>query len=316
MRRRAPTVRERFAGVLAALACSAMLWGSGSAGATTASSSASSSSPRLHPDAPIAAREVARVREYWTPARMRSAQPLDARGSDLASASFLPVSEPTTTPNAVNGRLFVKQGPSEGYCSATVIDSPTRRLVLTAGHCINSGPILFSSLSFWSRYAQFVPAYSHGTAPFGTFVARRNAVFAPRAWVKGANQNFDVGAMLVSPNARGIDVADAVGGGVTIALDLTRRQQFETFGYPGKSRVMQGCRSPYVGDDSRMYSLAGPPTIAISCHWAPGASGGGWLIDGGTAINGLTSYGKPNDNVHTFGPYFSRRNVGRLVAGM
>ncbi|MEX2448463.1 MAG: hypothetical protein WD404_06940 [Solirubrobacterales bacterium] len=79
---------------------------------------------------------------------------------------------------------------------------------------------------------------------------------------------------------------------------------------------MQGCESPYVGDDSRTYRIPGPPTIAIRCRWAPGASGGGWLVDEGAAIDGLTSYGKPKDRVHTFGPYFSRRNVGRLVRGM
>jgi hypothetical protein len=79
---------------------------------------------------------------------------------------------------------------------------------------------------------------------------------------------------------------------------------------------MQGCESPYVGDDSITYQIPGPPTIAIRCHWAPGASGGGWLIEGGTRIDGLTSYGKRGDRVHTFGPYFSTANVGRLTAGL
>ena len=55
--------------------------------------------------------------------------------------------------------------------------------------------------------------------------------------------------------------------------------------------------------------------MKIRCHWLPGASGGGWLIGEGTEINGLTSYGRTRDNVHTFGPYFSSRNVGALVDG-
>ena len=33
-------------------------------------------------------------------------------------------------------------------------------------------------------------------------------------------------------------------------------------------------------------------------------------------IDGLTSYGKRGDPLHTFGPYFSVRNVGRLVVGL
>jgi hypothetical protein len=79
---------------------------------------------------------------------------------------------------------------------------------------------------------------------------------------------------------------------------------------------MQGCSSPYVGDDSTTYRIPGPPTIAIRCHWAPGASGGGWLIEEGRTIDGLTSYARRRDLRHTFGPYFSKRNVGALVAGL
>jgi hypothetical protein len=270
----------------------------------------------LHPAKPAAHGEVARVLDYWTPARMRNARPLDAPlSSPLATASFTPVVEPTVPPHAVNGRLFIRQGGKQGFCSATAINSPTRRLVLTAGHCVNSGPQGLHGNSFWSHYVQFVPAYTDGIAPFGAFVAQRNSVFAPEDWVRSSNPNFDVGAILVSPNAEGVNVADAVGGGVSILFGQTRHQQFQTFGYPGKSRWMQGCESPYVGDDSQTYMIPGPPTIAIRCHWAPGASGGGWLIDEGTAINGLTSYGKRRDKVHTFSPYFSQRNVGRLVAG-
>jgi hypothetical protein len=303
------SARLRSAGAIAALALLAA--------ALLALAGVAHASPRLHPTAQPSRGEAAKVAEYWTPARMRAARPLDApRGAGLlAGASFAPVAEPTSPPYAVNGRLFVKQGRAKGFCSATAIDSASRRLVLTAAHCLNSGPRSRRGNSVWSRYVEFVPAFSGGVAPFGAFVARRNAVFALRQWVRFGNPNFDVGAILTAPNAEGANVADAVGG-VAIALDRSRRQQFQTFGYPGNARFMQGCESPYVGDDSRTYRIPGPPTIAIRCRWAPGASGGGWLVDEGTAIDGLTSYGKPKDRVHTFGPYFSRRNVGRLVKGM
>lgn len=280
--------------------------------------SAALASARLHPIAHPAAGEAERVAEYWTPARMRSTGPLDAspRESLTALASFAPVPEPSVPPYTVNGRLFVRQGGARGFCSATAVNTATRQLVLTAAHCLNSGPRGFRGRSTWSSYVEFVPAYSNGTAPFGVFVAYRKSVFALRQWVRFGNPNFDVGAILVGPNAEGVNVADAVGGGATLLTDQTRRQEFQTFGYPGKSRTMQGCTSPYVGDDSLTYRIPGPPTMAIRCHWAPGASGGGWLIAEGSAINGLTSYGKRSDKVHTFSPYFSSRNVGRLVAGL
>lgn len=308
MRQGSKTAAALGARPIAALACAVALVAAPGAAA----------SARLHPATPAGGGEAARTLRYWTPARMNSTPPLDGAKtlSDTATISFAPVPEPTVPPRSVNGRLFVKQGRERGYCSATAIDTPSRRLVITAGHCVNSGPLGFRGRSVWSRYLEFVPAYSGGVAPFGVFVTSRKDVYALPQWVKTANPNFDVGALVTSANAEGKFVADAVGGGAALAIDRSRNEEFQTFGYPGKSRWLQGCESPYVGDDSLTYRIPGPPTMAIRCHWAPGASGGGWLIDQGTAINGLTSYGKRRDNVHTFGPYFSRRNVGRLVAGL
>jgi len=296
----------RAAGAIAVLACLLAV----PATATPAA--------RLHPTAQASKSEAARTARYWTPARMRAAQPLDApRGYRLAAgASFAQIAEPSVPPFSFNGRLFLRQGKKRGYCSATAIDTPSRRLVLTAGHCINSGPQLPNGRVVWSSLLEFVPAYSGETAPFGVFVAHRKHVYALPQWVRFGNPAFDVGAIVVGANAEGVNVADAVGGGAAIATDISRRQEFQTFGYPGHIRWMQGCDSPYVGDDFLTYRIPGPPTIAIRCHWVPGASGGGWLIDEGTAINGLTSYGKQGDRRHTFSPYFSRRNVGRLTAGL
>ena len=62
-------------------------------------------------------------------------------------------------------------------------------------------------------------------------------IFAPKQWVKYGNPNFDIGALLVQPNAEGVNVADAVGGGATIVTDLSRQQDFQTFGYPGKTQL-------------------------------------------------------------------------------
>lgn len=301
------SARPRAAGAFVASGCLVAALFAAPAGAAA----------RLHPAAAASRSEATRTARYWTAARMRATPPLDATGGAPSAAltSFAKIAEPTVPPAAVNGRLFVRQGNQSGFCSATAINTPSRRLVLTAGHCVNSGPEPPRGGSTWSSLLEFVPAYD-GTAPFGAFIAHRKSAFALKQWVKLGNPNFDIGAIVTAPNAEGVNVADAVGGGATIATDLSRHQDFQTFGYPGETHSMQGCDSPYVGDDNLTYQVPGPPTIAIRCHWAPGASGGGWLIEGGTEIDGLTSYGKQSDRVHTFGPYFSSRNVGRLTAGL
>jgi hypothetical protein len=289
--------------------------------------------PRLHPATSLTSTarersEVARVERFWTPARMRSARPLDltvdGKGEvklrtpaplPSAGASFLPVPTPEVPPFSVNGRVFVRQGKLVGFCSGTAINSPTRRLVLTAGHCVNSGPDEHGH-SIWSSFLEFVPGFDGEVAPFGVFVARRGTIYAPREWARQGNPVFDLGAFLAMPNAEGVNVADAVGGGAAIVTDLTRRQEFQSFGYPGERTHMQTCSSPYLGDDTLSYPLPGPPTLAIGCHWAPGASGGGWLIAEGTQIDGITAYLHLGDKRRTYGPYFSSRTVGKLVRGL
>ncbi|HEX5984873.1 MAG TPA: hypothetical protein VFY69_11760 [Solirubrobacterales bacterium] len=288
---------------------------------------------RTHAPAPALATasseqaEAARVLRYWTPERMASARPLDlvldeegrtglrlGRPAPTAGASFLTVETPEVPPYSYNGRIFIRVGNKRGYCSGTAIDSPTRQLVLTAGHCVNTGNE--EGRTIWFRDLLFVPAYTAGEAPFGAFAARRSKIFAPRQWSRTGNPDFDLGAFLTLPNKRGLNVADAVGGGATIALGLPRAQTFSTFGYPGNVKRMQGCSSPYIGDDRLSFPFPGPPTLGIRCHWAPGASGGGWLIAGGTQINGLNSYLHLDDRSRTYGPYFTQETVGKLVAGL
>ena len=283
--------------------------------------------------ASASAAQAQRVLDYWTPQRRRQARSLDlvvdssgrsrlrvgaapVEAGAGAAASFVPVASPDAAPYAVNGRVYLRRGRLEAVCSGTAIDTPTRQLVLTAGHCVNSGPE-DGHRAVWSSYLEFVPAYTGGTAPFGTFVAQgRATTFAPKQWTKHGNPDFDLGAFLVKPNGAGVNLADAVGGGATIVTGLPRAQKFSSFGYPGETRRMQSCQSKYLGDDSLTYRFSGPPTLAIGCRWAPGASGGGWLIGDGTQINGLTSYLHLGDKKRTYGPYFAEETVGKLVRGL
>ncbi|HEX6601862.1 MAG TPA: hypothetical protein VF030_04410 [Solirubrobacterales bacterium] len=185
--------------------------------------------------------EAARALRYWTPERMESARPLElvldregeprlrfGRPVPLAGASFLTVRAPETPPYSFNGRIFIRVGNKRGYCSGTAINSPSRQLVLTAGHCVNAGAEYRGNL--WFRDLLFVPAYTAGKAPFGAFPARRSKIFAAPQWTNRSNSDFDVGAFLTQPNNRGLNLADAVGGGATIALDQPRNQRFASFG--------------------------------------------------------------------------------------
>jgi hypothetical protein len=79
---------------------------------------------------------------------------------------------------------------------------------------------------------------------------------------------------------------------------------------------MRTCDSGFAGVDPLTRTFPGPPTVGIRCRWAPGASGGGWLIEGGQEIDGITTYLRTDEKALSFGPYFSASTVGRLVAGL
>jgi hypothetical protein len=267
------------------------------------------------------------VEEFWTPQRMAAARPLEMtvdrsgrpdvhRGPlpRAARASYSVVATPEVAPTAWNGRLFVVQDGQEGSCSATAIDSPSRSLVLTAGHCVNTGPE-HGRPGTWSSYLEFVPGFNLGAAPYGAFVLSGTPRSLP-GWTREGNPDFDLGAFLVAPNAEGVGLEDALGGGARIVTDLGHKQRFESFGYPGGTERMRGCVSGYAGQDPATITLPGPPTVGIHCRWAPGASGGGWLIEGGQAIDGITTYLRTDEKALSFGPYFSATTVGRVVAGL
>jgi hypothetical protein len=326
--RRPNSVRPRSQGILAtlaaigtALACAAPAVAAPAASLTSAPVSISE------------AAAVAKVERFWTPQRMAEAKPLDMVVDGLgrshlrvgkseaeggASASYAPVKTPEVAPFAVEGRIFIKQGGLEGFCSGTAINSPTRTTVLTAGHCVNTGP-RFEGREILppiaSNYMEFVPAYNAGLAPFGAFVSKRSTIKALPQWINQGNPDFDMGVFQTHLNSEGAQLADVVGGGATIVQDLTRKQVFKTFGYPGEKKQMEGCESPYAGDDPTTYPLPGPPTMAVKCRWAPGASGGGWLINEGYEVNGINTYLKIDNKSRTYGPYFNKETIGKLTRG-
>lgn len=291
------------------------------AGAGAATRASIAVAPQAQPGA-VPARAAAAVARYWTPARMRSARPLDQvlRGSEagtppLASASFATVPDTSQLPFSAVGRIFLKVGNYAGFCSGTAINSASRQLVLTAGHCLYSFlPGHRAPTS--ARYFDFVPGYSRGQAPFGEFIGRKG--FLPRPWLRSINENFDMAAVLTEPNAAGLSVADAVGGGIPIATDRVRDQEYQVLGYPGgpERKNMQECDARFSGDDRLTYPLGGPPSLGVGCFMGEGASGGPWLINEGTEVGGITTYGHIKNFDHTFGPYFSSRNVGALVKGL
>ena len=269
------------------------------------------------------------IREYWTAARMRAAKPAGlhlrsnglVRSPALEQAPGLPrtVSQErrrraatdasaasASFPERVHGKVFFTisggSNPGDYVCSGTVVDAPSHTLVWTAGHCVNDAGSGGGYATNWV----FVPGYRNGQRPYGTWPASR--LFTTGAWERNANVRVDLGAARLGRDGQGRGIEDVVGAR-GIAFNEPREQEFRAFGYPALPTLfrpdfdgerLSECESGRTGDDNP--PGAGPETLEIRCDMTAGASGGGWVIDGGL-VNSVTSYGYVGDFDHLYGPY-------------
>ncbi|WP_283134271.1 trypsin-like serine peptidase [Rhizohabitans arisaemae] len=251
---------------------------------------------------------------YWTPERMARALPVDLL--DGAVGALLPRSaEPqraAAAPSAVGGsrwlgdgqvarttgRVFLTMDRTDFVCSASTVRSANRDLVVTAGHCVKNGT------GSWADNWLFVPGYSSGRGPYGSFTARRMFVAAP--WSKRGDDSFDV-AMVALNTSDGRHVADVVGA-QQIAFNPVRGGQTYGFGFPADP--------PYGGDHLVYCSGQVRPDPhrqttdqGLRCDMTAGSSGGPWLsaFDPATGAGTITSVSsfKYSDDLGTmYGPYF------------
>ncbi len=213
-----------------------------------------------------------------------------------AGASSLRVLNSAEDGTRTNGKILGVDPKTGAYsCSGTALNTPSRSIVLTAGHCV----IEHGSEG---REISFVPAYGHGERPFGTFVAK--AVYVMPQWRRRENPDFDVAALEVRPNAFG--TLTEVVGARGYATSKSRLAAFQIFGYPAaraKGEELRSCSAHGLGLDRLTDRFSGPPTMPASCDMAAGSSGGAWLFDG-EFVSGVTSYSYEGRPTQLFSPYF------------
>jgi V8-like Glu-specific endopeptidase len=195
-----------------------------------------------------------------------------------------------------NGKIFGVDPVTGPYsCSGTALNTPSHSIVLTAGHCV-------IERGSEGRQLSFVPAYEHGSRPFGTFVAQ--SIYVMPQWRRRENPDFDVAALRVRPNELGT-LTDVVGGR-GFATGRSRLGAFQIFGYPAAhagGEELRSCRAHGLGLDPLTDRFSGLPTMPASCDMAAGSSGGAWLFDG-EFVSGVTSYSYQGRPTQLFSPYF------------
>jgi V8-like Glu-specific endopeptidase len=232
-------------------------------------------------------------------------QVVEIDGSPSAGASSIRVGDFSGSGTRTNGRI-IGFDPREGdySCSGTALATPSRSIVLTAGHCVQERGSI-------GRELTFIPAYDHGERPFGSFQVE--AAYMMPQWHRGENLDFDLAALRVAPNQLGA-LTDVVGARGYV-IGRSRHLSFQIFGYPAaalEGEELRSCLAKGMGSDILTFQYAGPPTVPGSCDMAGGSSGGAWIV-GGEYIDGVTSYGYTGAGNKVYSPYFGPA-VGSFLA--
>jgi V8-like Glu-specific endopeptidase len=258
------------------------------------------------------------IRDYWTPERMREAQPVEqvidgailggipgATAEKRGGSNAAPVRHRKRFPKRTHGKVYFTIAGSGNYvCSGTVVDAPNDSLVITAGHCTyECVPLLLDCNPTRATNFNFVPAFRNGDKPFGEWPARAGGVRATDQYENNENLAYDVGAAVIAPR-NGRKIERVLGGGRGIAFNESADRLYKAYGYPAElpfnGQVPYRCRVNSTGRDNSFGSAPSP--IRIPCDMTRGASGGGWVIDGGRVAS-VTSYTRgTQDNL--YGPYF------------
>ncbi|MEV6550970.1 hypothetical protein AB0M57_20000 [Streptomyces sp. NPDC051597] len=274
--------RTRIIRHTAALAAALLIGAGAGAGATSAA--ADENGPAR------ANRNAAALDAYWSPARMAAALPAETAKGAGAGPTASPTEDgprpgehipPSRSFDGIPqaGTFFWTDAHGTGRtCSGSVVRSPGRDLVLSAGHCLKgyAGPAP-------RRRLAFVPRYHDGTKPFGAFPVVTDGVYVPQPYYdlgEHAGAAYDFGFARTEPNQDGTRLQDAVGGVRLLTGTGYSHLPVRMIGYPGNAQRPLECWSRttrFVSDDP-----ADPGTFArIACDaFVGGTSGGPMLVPG------------------------------------
>jgi V8-like Glu-specific endopeptidase len=243
----------------------------------------------------------AQVGKYWTATRLQSATPLKAIPAPARSDTpeLKATGVPGTTAragasgfkalpvNASNtvGRVFFYNpvgtaniSAGNHSCSASALNSGSKQLVVTAGHCVHGG----AGGAYYENWI-FIPGYDNGTEPFGRFDAKQFRTFT--AWTGSSDLSRDVSMVTTFANAGGT-VVNVVGGN-GLAWNFPKSLPITILAYPADP--------PFTGADQQFCTGTTTDlgdTIGLRCAFTGGSSGAPWLkdFDGSTGmVNGAMS---------------------------
>ncbi|MER6301624.1 trypsin-like serine protease [Kitasatospora sp. NPDC001539] len=220
----------------------------------------------------MAPRPVPRART----ARVTALAALLLAAGTACGGSDAPPNAEVAQPNPVRdriGTLSIHSAQGPRACTASVVHSPRRNLLVTAAHCVQNRRIgLLDGLVF-------TPGYRNGYTPYGTWPVQSITV-DPR-WAQDDDPDYDVAFITVRP-VDGREIEDAVGGN-PIGTDQGVGLTVSVTGYPNESDEPITCsvRTRSQGSTQERFDCGG---------YTDGTSGSPWVTASGTVIGVIGGY--------------------------
>ncbi|WP_328748499.1 trypsin-like peptidase domain-containing protein [Streptomyces sp. NBC_00285] len=165
-----------------------------------------------------------------------------------------------TSQSARVGALF---DGSHHYCTASVVHSPHRDLLITAAHCLGGNRVDIV----------FVPGYRDGRAPYGKWKVGKR--YLPAGWSQGYDEDSDVAFATVEGA-----VQDVVGGNRMVTRTATGATAVTVTGYPSSSDAPISCTNKPTAHSSTQQRIECP-------RFTGGTSGSPWVNGDGQVVGVL-----------------------------
>jgi V8-like Glu-specific endopeptidase len=167
---------------------------------------------------------------YWTESRLLAAEPSRGLGYRLGPSE---AAHPARLGLRV-GALFEHDPSGNHFCTASVVASPGRDLLITAAHCINGG-----KNGGYRQDIVFIPGYRDGQEPHGVWMPAHLLV-APQ-WENSSDPDYDVGFIVLKPYD-GKNIEEVLGAN-QLGIDPGYKNLVRVTGYPASADAPVTCTS-------------------------------------------------------------------------
>jgi len=185
--------------------------------------------------APAAVRHPAEAAAaYWDRTRLLGALPFRLTPTRLPAPGQSADSHTAGPRTGLRVGALFEHGPGGNhFCTASVVSSPGRNLLITAAHCIDGG----KGSSGYDSDIVFIPDYRDGQEPFGVWTPAK-LIVAPQ-WANSSDPDFDVGFVVLEPN-QGRNIEQVLGAS-RLGTDQGYGYLVHVTGYPNSENVPITC---------------------------------------------------------------------------